>query len=149
MTTEMQDATDEGLIRKLIDNWAQALRAKNIEGLMADYAPGFVAFDLAPPLQVRGTDAHRKGFEEWLPTFDGPVGHETRELSIAVGGDVAFSHGLNRISGKRTNGEETNVWVRATICFRKLDGRWLVAHEHVSVPFYMDRSNRAAVDLKP
>lgn len=68
MTTEMQDATDEGLIRKLIDNWAQALRAKNIEGLMADYAPGFVAFDLAPPLQVRGTDAHRKGFEEWLPT---------------------------------------------------------------------------------
>jgi len=25
----------------------------------------------------------------------------------------------------------------------------MVAHEHVSVPFYMDGSNRAAVDLRP
>jgi ketosteroid isomerase-like protein len=62
---------------------------------------------------------------------------------------VAFSHSLNRISGKRTNGEETDVWVRATACFRKMDGKWKVTHEHFSVPFYMDGSGRAAVDLKP
>jgi len=39
--------------------------------------------------------------------------------------------------------------VRATVCYRKTDGKWMVAHEHVSVPFCMDGSNRAAVDLKP
>jgi hypothetical protein len=28
-------------------------------------------------------------------------------------------------------------------------GRWTVTHEQVSVPFYMDGSVKAAVDLKP
>jgi hypothetical protein len=28
-------------------------------------------------------------------------------------------------------------------------GRWMVTHEHVSVPIYMDGSVKAAVDLKP
>jgi ketosteroid isomerase-like protein len=59
---------------------------------------------------------------------------------------MAFSHSLNRISGKRTDGEETDVWVRATVCYFKIDGRWRIAHEHVSVPFYMD-SGKASVDL--
>ena len=56
---------------------------------------------------------------------------------------------VNRISGTRTSGEDADVWARATVCYRKTDGKWMVAHEHVSVPFYMDGSNRAAVDLKP
>jgi ketosteroid isomerase-like protein len=33
--------------------------------------------------------------------------------------------------------------------FRKIDGKWAIAHEHSSVPFYMDGSYKAAVDLKP
>jgi ketosteroid isomerase-like protein len=39
--------------------------------------------------------------------------------------------------------------VRATIGFAKKDGGWKVTHEHFSVPFYMDGSDKAAVDLKP
>ena len=46
------------------------------------------------------------------------------------------------------NGEETDVWVRATVGLRKIDGRWKIIHEHASVPFYMDGSYRAAVDLE-
>ena len=38
---------------------------------------------------------------------------------------------------------------RLTLCFRKIAGSWMVAHEHSSVPFYMDGSFRAAIDLKP
>jgi ketosteroid isomerase-like protein len=36
-----------------------------------------------------------------------------------------------------------------TLCFRKIDGEWRITHEHESVPFYMDGSVRAAVDLEP
>ncbi|WP_211221635.1 nuclear transport factor 2 family protein [Desulfocurvibacter africanus] len=36
----------------------------------------------------------------------------------------------------RTNEEQTDAWVRATACLRKTDGKWLITHEHVSVPFY-------------
>lgn len=62
---------------------------------------------------------------------------------------MAFSHSLNRITGKRTNGEETDVWVRATVCFRKIHGQWKVADEHVSMPLYMNGSDKAAIDLEP
>ena len=62
---------------------------------------------------------------------------------------MAFTTSLNHISGKRTSGETSDIWVRATVCFRKVAGAWKVVHEHVSVPFYMDGSYRAAVDLKP
>jgi ketosteroid isomerase-like protein len=39
--------------------------------------------------------------------------------------------------------------VRATIGCRKVGNTWLITHEHASVPFYMDGSDRAALDLKP
>ncbi|HVH92335.1 MAG TPA: SgcJ/EcaC family oxidoreductase, partial [Candidatus Acidoferrum sp.] len=123
---------DEAQIRQLVDNWAKALRAKDVDGLMANYAPDMLLFDLAPPLQYNGAEAYRKTWEEWLPTFQGPVGFDRREVSITAGDDVAFCHCLNRITGKRTDGTEPDVWVRATICYRKIDGKWMVTHEHVS-----------------
>ena len=149
MATEKNRAMDEVQIRQRIDGWAKALRAKDIDRVMSHYAPDILLFDLAPPLQYLGGEAYRKNWEEWFASWRGPIGYEIRDLSIIVGDDVAFSHSLNRISGTRTNGEETDVWVRVTACYRKMGGKWMVAHEHISVPFYMDGSNRAAVDLKP
>lgn len=141
-------AMDEAQIRECLESWARALRAKDVDRVMSHYTPDFLSFDLAPPLQHVGA-VNRQGFEEWFRTFRGPIGLEIRDLSITASEDVAFSHSLNRISGARTTEEDTDVWVRATVCFRKIGGRWLVAHEHSSVPFYMDGSYRAAVDLAP
>jgi ketosteroid isomerase-like protein len=116
---------------------------------MSHYTRDILVFDLAPPLQYVGIDAYRKNFKEWFSSFQGPIGYEIRDLSITAGGDVAFCHSINRISGSRTSREKTDVWVRATVGFRKIDGKWMVTHEHVSVPFYMDGSDKAALDLKP
>jgi ketosteroid isomerase-like protein len=41
-----------------------------------------------------------------------------------------------------------DMWVRATICYRKVDGRWMIAHDHHSVPVNME-TNQALFDLKP
>jgi PhnB protein len=142
-------ATTDAKIRKLIDTWTAALHARDVERIMSVYAPDVRVFDLAPPLQQAGAAAHRKNFTEWFRSFRGPVGSDLRDLSIVAGEDVAFCHGLNRISGPRTSGEETSVWVRVTIGLRKAGGAWKVTHEHVSVPFYMDGSYKAAVDLAP
>jgi uncharacterized protein (TIGR02246 family) len=140
---------DETRIQQLIDGWANALRAKDIDGVMSHYAPDILVFDIAPPLLYKGANAYRRNFEEWFGTWQGPIGYEIRDSTITVSDDVAFSHSLNRIYGKRTNGEQTDVWVRVTACRRKINGKWLITHEHVSVPFYMDGSYKAAVDLKP
>lgn len=149
MKTDSAKTNDEAQIGDLIESWTKALRAKNIDALMSHYTPDVLLYDLAPPLVHRGAEVYRKSWEQWLPTFQGPVGYEIRNLRITTGDDVAFSTSLNRLSGLRTSGEQTDVWVRATVCYRKVDGKWLVTHEHVSVPFYMDGSLKAAVDLRP
>jgi uncharacterized protein (TIGR02246 family) len=149
MRTETGGKSDEAEIRALIDNWVKAVRAKDIDRIMPHYAPAVLSFDLPPPLVYEGKEACRKNWEDWFPTFQGPVGYEIHNLRIVAAAGVAFSHSLNRIAGKRTSDEETDVWVRATVGYRKINGRWMITHEHVSVPFYMDGSYRAAVDLKP
>ena len=140
---------EETEIRAQIDAWGAALRAKHLEKIVSRYAPDAVTADLAPPLWNRGADALRKNFGEWFRSWIGPIGFEMRDVHVTTSGDVAFARMLNHIQGMRTNGEATDVWVRATVCFRKIGGEWKVVHEHVSVPFYMDGSFRAAVDLKP
>jgi uncharacterized protein (TIGR02246 family) len=147
--TMKNSTTDQAEIQQLIDHWVQALRAKDVNGVMSHYALDVSVYDLAPPLQYKGADAYRKNWESWFPTFRGPIGYEIRDLSIAASDDIAFCHSFNRITGTRTDGEKTDVWVRATVCCRKIDGRWKIVHEHQSVPFYMDGSYRAALDLKP
>ncbi|HWC05095.1 MAG TPA: nuclear transport factor 2 family protein [Methylomirabilota bacterium] len=149
MTTQPVRIGDEARIRQLIEDWARALRAKDVNGIMAHYAPDILSFDLAPPLQYRGAQAYRTSLEEWFASFRGPVGYEIRDLSVTAGDDVAFSHSLNRISGARTDGEDTDVWVRATACFRRIGGEWTITHEHVSVPFEMEPPFRAALGLRP
>lgn len=149
MNTKTTAATAEAEIRELVGRWLEAVRAKDVNEVMSHYAADILTFDILPPLEYKGIDAYRKNWEWWLPTFRGPVGYEIRDLGITASDGIAFSHSLNHISGARTNGEETDVWVRVTACYRKVNGKWVITHEHVSVPFYMDGSGRAAVDLKP
>ena len=53
------------------------------------------------------------------------------------------------MTGTKSNGEKSDLWFRATACFRRDDGHWRITHIHNSVPFAMDGSYRALVDLKP
>jgi len=138
---------DQTAIRRILDQRARALHAKDAAGLTADYTDDLLTYDLAPPLATRGVD--RPALEKWLAGWDGPITNEIRDLIIEVGGGIAYSTSLNRMQAVSCNGTPMDLWVRATLGFRKVEGRWRIAHEHVSVPFYMDGSERAALDLKP
>jgi ketosteroid isomerase-like protein len=46
------------------------------------------------------------------------------------------------------NGQKSDFWLRWTACYRKANGKWLITHEHVSVPVDME-SGKALLDLKP
>jgi ketosteroid isomerase-like protein len=148
MTAQGQFA-DEAEIRYIIKAWIAGLRDKDVDAVMAHAAPDILSFDLAPPLASRGANRYRKNLEAWFPSWDGPIDTEAHDLQVTLGGDVAFSTSLNRICGEKRGGEQSHIWVRVTACFRKIDGRWKVVHEHVSTPFYMDGSLKAAVDLSP
>ena len=143
------DQTGEEIgIRQLIDAFQQAIRAKDLGGVLSVYAPDIVSYDLVPPMQHVGIAAYRRPWEATFASFEGPIGYEVSDLHITAADEVAFSHSLNRMSGTTKNGQRISVWVRWTACFRKLDGSWLVTHEQVSVPIDMD-SGRALLDLEP
>ena len=148
MTTHQSTASDEAQLRQLIEQWTQALYAKDLNTLMSYYAPDILTFDILPPLQYQGVEAYRKNFEAWFAGVQGPIEYETRDLRIVTSEEVAFCHSLNRVRSTRTTGETTETWVRVTVGFRKIGGTWRITHEHVSVPCDMETS-QALLDLQP
>jgi len=143
----MPQQLDEAAIRAVIHAWTQGIAAKNTAMVVAQLAPEVVQFDLAPPLRVNDPDP--EGLESWFATWRDAIGYEFAELSVTAGADVAFCYGLVRLTGSRTDGSESEMWFRSTLCLRKVEGVWKIAHLHQSVPMYMDGSLTAAVDLKP
>lgn len=143
-------AADEEQIREVLADRAQALHDKDSALAVAHLSEDAVMFTLAPPLQSRGPEArNRERLEAWFATWRGPIDWRLHDIDIAVGGDIAFVRGLGHMSGTKIDGGEVDLWARTTICFRRTSGAWRIAHEHTSVPFYMDGSFKAAVDLKP
>lgn len=122
-------------IRSLIDDWADALRAKDVARRTAHYADDVVVFDVITPGQHVGLDAVKQRLTQWFSTFDGPIDSEVRDLDIAADGQVAFCHSLHRFRGSLSNGGMLDMLVRYTTCLRRIDGRWAVTHEHASTPF--------------
>jgi uncharacterized protein (TIGR02246 family) len=139
---------DEDAIRQLMDDSANAVRSRDIDALMSNFSPDVLSFDVVNPLQYRGADAARARAEQWLGSFEGPIGYELRDLAITTGSDAAFCHSLNQVSATKKDGDKLEMWWRATVCLRKIDGSWLVTHQHNSVPFDPE-SGKASIDLKP
>ncbi len=148
MAVEDNKKNDEAEIQRGIEGGVEAIRDKNIEGVMSLYAQEVVSFDIVPPLRYLGADAFRKRWEEVFLVYQGPIDYEIHDLNITVGDDIAFTHSLNRISGTRNNGQKTALWLRWTACFRKINGQWLIVHHQNSVPVDLEHG-KAVLDLKP
>ena len=150
MSESREPTDDDAAVRQVYDRWAKAFRAHNLDSIMAVYAPGseLVAYDIVPPLQFVGRDAYRKDYETFLAQYTGPIETEFRDLQVVTSNRVAFIHCLERIEGTLTTGQHSQVWVRATSGLRKINGRWLIVHDHISVPADME-TGYAALNLKP
>ncbi len=144
------EANNEAEVRRLLDRWAKAFHAKDLNGIMSIYEPGqaLVSYDIVPPLQYTGFEAYKKDYREFLDQFQGPIDIEYRDLNIIAGDTVAFSRGLERMTGTLKNGQKFDAWVRFTEAYRKTSGHWLAIHDHISVPVDLD-TGKAALDLKP
>src|SRR5262245_38711227 len=138
---------ERAAIEAVLDAVRQGLHDKNSAAIGAQFTPDAVIFDLAPPLTHR---IDLPGLAAWLDTWDGPVDQERRDLTIVTSGDLAFCHGLYKISARtKTDSQRIEWWQRITVCLRRINGAWKIALEHTSVPFYMDGSFLAATDLQP
>ncbi|MBB4479167.1 YybH family protein [Rhizobium etli] len=147
MNDEANARHEEEAIIAMLMMRAKALGEKNAAEALSYEAEDSVEFSLAPPLVSTGKN--EAGLQAWFDTWEGPIGGEVRDAKLTVGGDVAFWSGLLRMTGTKTDGTAVDLWFRQTLGLVKQDGHWIVAHQHASVPFAMDGSGRALLDLKP
>jgi uncharacterized protein (TIGR02246 family) len=126
---------EEVTIRRLIEDWAAAVRAKDINGVVAHHTDDVVMYDVPPPTVLRGISAYR---ETWPPFFEalteGEAAFDIVELQITAGETVAFASALLRCGSKEELAQDPAPRLRLTIGLRKADGAWKIAHEHHSFP---------------
>ena len=139
----------EVLIRQRIEDLVKSLNAKDIDGDMSLFAPNLVSFDIAPhfgALRYVGADNKRRAWQEVsaLSAF----AYEVHDLNVTTHGELAFVHSLNHVNATLASGHITDFWLRWTACFRRIDGVWLVVHDHVSVPADLEHGH-AVLNLTP
>ncbi len=127
--------TDVHEIRTLLNARIDALRRRDATSANEILDPHVVAFEVAGPLQVPPAQATDVALtQKWLDSFaDGP-NVTMEELVIHSDGAVAFCHSLNRLQGRRSDGQEIDVTMRSTLGLRKKDGQWKIIHGHTSFP---------------
>ena len=141
---------DKNRILDLVARRNAAVARGDAAAIVAPLSEDVVAYTLAPPLAHSGAEARdAKAVEAWLATWDAPPRVELRDPTVLLDGDLAVVFGFAVMRSAGADGEANVLWYRTTTVLRRRDGEWTIAHEHESVPFLMDGSDRAALDLKP
>jgi uncharacterized protein (TIGR02246 family) len=134
MADKQNIPNDEVAVRDSIEAWADAVRRKDYAGILRSHAADFVMFDVPPPFKSVGLDAYRKTWDVFFSWSRDPVLFEIQEMDVIAGADVAFAFATMRCEGPGADGKPEALDFRLTIALRKIDGRWMIAHEHHSVP---------------
>ncbi|MDQ2630115.1 MAG: nuclear transport factor 2 family protein [Actinomycetota bacterium] len=131
----MAPRDDERQIRALIERWAEAVHAGDLEGVLANHDEEIVMFDVPPPDDgVRGIDAYHA---TWPPFFEwqaNGASFEIVSLDVTAGEEVAFARALPRCGSAEELAEHPERRLRLTLGLRKVGEDWTVVHEHHSFP---------------
>jgi uncharacterized protein (TIGR02246 family) len=121
-------------IHALIARWAKAVRDENRAGIRADHDPDILMFDVPPPFLSRGLDDYMGTWETFFSSVEKPVTFDFRDVQVTAGGDVAFATAIGNCVNIDRNGKREPLDFRLTMGLRKIDGNWIVVHEHHSLP---------------
>jgi uncharacterized protein (TIGR02246 family) len=123
-------------VRAVATRWVDAVARRDLDGVVAHHAEDVVMFDVPPPYDgIRGIADYRDcwgPFFEWQATGDGTF--ELVELTVMAGADVAFAYGLLWCGTPEDFERNSDNRLRVTMGLRRVDGQWLIAHEHHSFP---------------
>ena len=124
---------NETQIRQLIENWAKAVRNKDIDGILAHHADNFVMYDVPEPFQLVGINAYRKTWDLFFK-YTKPGVLNFHELIIIADEHVGFAYAKMQCANKSDTIDFVPLDFRLTIGLKKVNGQWTVLHEHHSIP---------------
>jgi ketosteroid isomerase-like protein len=143
-------ADDKADIEALEKRVAAGIQAKDADAIMANYVPGdsLIVFDLIPPRQYTGWDAYKK---DWVGVVSGCADSpkfEISDLDITADSKLAFSHSIQHFVCTDAKGNKLEMTMRATDAYRKVKGKWVIVHEHLSAPIDL-ATGKADLTSKP
>jgi len=144
-------ATDaQGAIRALEASFAAAVRARDVDQIMAKYtvSDALVVFDVDPPRQYTGWQAYKEHWQRFLAGCKDTPTMEISDLEIYGGNRYAYSHSVQHFACTDQQGKKLNLILRVTDGYANFGGEWLIAHEHVSVPVDLT-TGKADLQSKP
>ncbi len=140
----------EAEIRQICNQIMSAMESMDVEKIMSFYAPDIVAFDVAGPTQFIGKEDYKKtwveAFEMCADTEQGL--NDVHDLKITADENLAFVHSIRHNVMTTKDGKKMEMWMRATQCFEKLNGKWLITHEQFSFPIDFE-SGKALMNQRP
>jgi len=125
---------NESAVRDLLERWAAAVRAKNMPEVLANHSPDFRLFDVPPPFESRGLAAYEDTWKLFYSSQPDPVAFDIKWLEVVAGDDVAFAFAHMQCVEPTEKVKRKLLDFRLTVGLRKLEGRWIIVHEHHSVP---------------
>ncbi len=118
------------LVQQIWDAWS-TLEPKNVEQYYASDAP-FPFYDVAP-LKFDSWAAFEKGAVELFSGFSSMKAKVSDALVRPIG-EGALGTAVVHLDMVKKDGTPISMDVRWTGVWEQRDGRWLIVHEHVSVP---------------
>lgn len=125
-------------VEKIINDWAAAVRTRNIDRMLSHHAREMLMFDFVGPPRIVGLDTYRRTWiEQFFPWHGGTGRFDLVDLKVTAGSDVAFATALLECAGTE-NGRPVAFTLRLTICLEKRDSEWTVVHEQHSQSLEFD-----------
>jgi uncharacterized protein (TIGR02246 family) len=124
-------------MEQVLDSYAAAVRAKDVETFLELYADDARTFDLWEEWTYDGKDALRAMVSEWFGSLpdDELVSVRFDDVRTQAGSDVAAVSAFTTFAAVSPDGTELrSMNNRLTWVLRKDADAWKIVHEHTSAP---------------
>ncbi len=138
----------EAIERKLMWLYSNDL-PKHVNEIMEyfDDTPEMLQFDVMSPREFKGA-AFRKHINEFVAVFSSNIKVDIMDMQAHADNHLAFVSSLQHNYGTDPKGKPIEFTIRVTDCFRKVNGKWKIVHQHVSFPIESMETGKADFQSK-
>jgi uncharacterized protein (TIGR02246 family) len=120
-------------VRQLVENWAEAVRKRDLQNILVNHSDDIVMFDVPKPFQSIGMDAYRKTWNTFFQYTKAGV-FDIQEMDVVADNNVAFCFATMKCEDRHGRNNYVELDFRLTIGLKKINGQWTIVHEHHSIP---------------
>ena len=129
-------SSDAVAVRKRVFDSYKAWNLLDMERLAPFYSkrPGNVIFNDVEPVKFEGWEEFKEA-EAKIMAKVSTWKVEPNDVRVTIWGNVAVSTATPILTGKSKAGKSYNLTIRHTAVWERKGKRWLIIHEHWSIPW--------------